>query len=68
LGDLRSTLRDRYGEEVFFPLVAVERGFFSRRVPGLGSQMAEGMSLGSGLAEELVSALEARALWSRFGL
>jgi serine protease SohB len=68
LGDLRSTLRERYGEEVSIPLVAVERGFFSRRVPGLGSELLNGTGVRPGLMEEVVSTLEARALWSRFGL
>lgn len=68
LGDLRSTMRDRYGEEVFTPLIAPERGFFGRRLRGIG--MAEVGQLWSrpGFAEEIVSALEARALWSRYGL
>jgi serine protease SohB len=68
VGDLRSTLRARYGDEVFIPLVAVERGFFSRRVPGLGSELLESIGARPGLVEEAVSTLEARALWSRFGL
>jgi serine protease SohB len=68
LGDVRSTLRQRYGDEVFIPLVAVERGFFSRRVPGLGSELLQGIGARPGLVEEAVSTLEARALWSRFGL
>jgi serine protease SohB len=66
IGDLRSALRERYGDKVKIPLVA-ERGMFGRRTPGIGS--AAGQLLDRpGLAEEFVSALEARALWARFGL
>jgi signal peptide peptidase SppA len=69
IGDLRSTLRQRFGEEVAIPLIASERGFLGRRLRGVltrgrGAEMWPRPSL----AEELVSALEARALWARYGL
>src|SRR6185295_16043577 len=35
IGDLRSFLRERYGEEVLTPVVAPERGFFARRLRGM---------------------------------
>ncbi len=64
IGDLRSTLRARFGEKVFTPLVTAERGLFGRRVWGVG-----GSAFGQGnLAEDMISALEARALWARYGL
>ncbi len=37
IGDLRSVLRERYGEKVRTPLISAERGLFGRRIPGLGS-------------------------------
>jgi serine protease SohB len=67
LGDLRSVLRERFGENVMTPVIA-ERGWLGRRLGGTGETQSRGLLHGSGLAEELVSALEARALWSRFGL
>ena len=67
IGDLRSTLRERYGEKLRTPLVA-ERGFFSRRTPGIIRDGLDGLWNGPGLAENVVSALEARALWARYGL
>jgi serine protease SohB len=68
LGDLRSTLRERFGEKVYTPLVAADRGFFGRRIFGAarGELIQAGYS--SGLAEDMISALEARALWARYGL
>src|SRR5271169_1250574 len=36
IGDLHSTLRARFGEKVFTPLVTAERGLFGRRVWGVG--------------------------------
>jgi len=67
IGDLRGTLRERYGDNVATPLVAAERSLFGRRVPGVdaGARVPFG---GVGLAEDIVSALEARALWARYGL
>jgi signal peptide peptidase SppA len=66
LGDLRSVLRERYGEDVLMPLVSAERGLFGRRQPGVVGPLA-GASLGLA-ADDIISALESRALWSRYGL
>jgi serine protease SohB len=75
IGDLRSTLRARFGDKVVTPLVAAERSLFGRVKPGLG-MLSRGsepmshdlMSHGAELAGGIISALEARALWARFGL
>jgi len=67
LGELRATLRERFGEKVLTPLVNAERSSIVRRL--VGAQSAEGGLLGRpGLADEMISALEARALWARYGL
>ena len=63
IGDLRAVLRERYGEELRTPLIA-ERGLFGRRTPGV----VGGELFGSSLTDDLVSTLEARALWARYGL
>src|SRR5215813_1969539 len=70
LGELRAVLRERFGEDVRMPLVSAERGLFGRRTPGVGGLPWPGLGspLGAGLAEEIVSAIEARAIWARFGL
>jgi serine protease SohB len=67
VGDLRTTLRERYGEKVRTPLIA-ERGFalFGRRVPGVGELGL--LANHPTLAEDMVATFEARALWSRYGL
>jgi signal peptide peptidase SppA len=62
IGDLRSFLRSRYGDKVRTPLIAAEKGFLARRF-GLTK-----VELPSGLADEAISALEERAIWSRYGL
>src|SRR6202050_1766844 len=64
IGDLRSTLRERFGEKVRTPLIAGDRSFFARRIFGIArGELAQG-----GLADDIISALEARALWARYGL
>ena len=67
IGDLRSVLRERFGEKVATPLIAAERGLFGRRTPGIGSLVDDVLDR-PGLAENVISALEARALWARYGL
>jgi signal peptide peptidase SppA len=67
IGDLRSTLRARFGADVVTPLVSPQRGWFGRVQPGVG-QIESPLWRRADLAEEIISALEARALWSRYGL
>ena len=67
IGDLRTVLRERYGDKVVTPLISAERGWLGRRVAGVtGSDLLQAMP--AGLAEDFISALEARALWARYGL
>jgi signal peptide peptidase SppA len=76
IGDLRATLRARYGEKVLTPVIAPASGLlgglFGRRSPGAGSLSAGSMSAGVGgalvgLPDDLISALESRAIWAKFG-
>jgi signal peptide peptidase SppA len=60
LGEIKSVLRERYGDKVETPLIAPPSGWFSKKTPGV--------SLDSDWAGTLISAIEARALWSRYGL
>jgi signal peptide peptidase SppA len=69
VGDLRSTLRTRYGDKVLTPLVAppsgMLSGLFGRKSAGAGALASlEGVA---GLPDELISALETRAIWAKFG-
>lgn len=66
IGDLRSVLRQRFGEDVQMPLIGPERSLFGRVRPGVG--LRERLFGDVSLAEDLISALEERALWSRYGL
>ena len=66
IGDLRSVLRERFGDKLVTPLVSAERGWLGRRLLGAGT--GEGAPAHFGFAEDLISALEARAIWARYGL
>ena len=68
--DMRTKMRSVYGDDVRLRLISMERGFFRRRA-GVESSMSGaefGISLAKGLADDLISALEERAIWARFGL
>ncbi len=63
VGDLRTVLRARFGKKVQMPLITPPRGLFAWRSAGAMENALPGDWAGG-----LVSAIEARALWSRYGL
>jgi serine protease SohB len=67
IGEVRTALRTRFGEKVLTPLINAERAPLFRRLLGAEARGADPWGR-TGIAEEIVSALEARALWSRYGL
>src|SRR5271154_5272710 len=69
IGDLGPPLRPRYREKVQTPVIAPASGMLSgllgRRSAGAGALASlEGLS---GLPDDLISALETRAIWAKFG-
>jgi signal peptide peptidase SppA len=69
IGDLRSTLRARYGDKVLTPVIAPSTGLLSgllgRKSAGAGTLVSlDGFA---GLPDEVISALESRAIWAKFG-
>jgi signal peptide peptidase SppA len=69
IGDMRSILRARYGDKVKTPVVAPAAGMLSGL---LGRKSAGASALTQldgfgGLPEEVISALETRAIWAKFG-
>lgn len=63
IGDLRGVMRERFGEKVrLLPIATARGGLLRRLVPGTRAEFP------AGLADDLVSAVEARAMWSRYGL
>jgi signal peptide peptidase SppA len=68
IGDLRSTLRARYGDKVQTPVIAQPTGMLAGL---LGRKSGAGVEVSldgfSALPEQLISALETRAIWAKFG-
>jgi serine protease SohB len=67
IGDVRTTLRQRFGDKVETPLIAAERSLFGRLRPAVEAASLDVLRR-SDLAAEVLSTLEARALWGRYGL
>jgi signal peptide peptidase SppA len=66
--DLRSHMRRRFGEKVRLRLVSAPTPWIRRWIgPHTDSALPRGL-LPESWADEAISAVEARALWSRFGL
>ncbi len=61
LGDLRTVMRERYGENVRLRTVAPRRRWLRRRF-GIGTTNP------AAIGEGVIAALEERMLWSRYGL
>lgn len=69
LSDLRSKMREVFGEDVRFKLVTPSTSWFRRKRGVFARGSGFDFSLWpDGLAADVISAVEARALWSRFGL
>jgi signal peptide peptidase SppA len=70
ISDIRTRMRELYGEEVRLKIVPIERGGLLsrlRRTPSIdGGQTPWGSQ--PALTDELLSTLETRALWARYGL
>jgi signal peptide peptidase SppA len=68
LGDMRSFLKQRYGEKARLQLISPPRGLFGRRLSGSTADLSIPQSLAATAAEGLVEAVEDRAIWARYGL
>jgi serine protease SohB len=67
IGDMRSALRERYGDKVEMPLVSPKTSLLGRTTPGVAAGFGDPFAR-PGLTDELISSLEARAIWARYGL
>lgn len=73
IGDIRSIMRERFGKEVKLRLITPRRSFWPFGNTVKSSQKASGLpdfgpNFADSLADGLISALERRSIWSRFGL
>jgi len=66
LGDLRSVLRARFGDKVRTPLIAPPSGLIANltRKSGGAEASLDGVAA---LPDQLISALETRAVWAKYG-
>jgi signal peptide peptidase SppA len=69
IGDMRSFLKERYGQKTRLKLVTAPRGLLGRRLALFGSRGDSlGGDIGASAVGALVETVEERTLWSRFGL
>jgi signal peptide peptidase SppA len=74
--DMRSKMREIYGDKVRLRLIAAAGGGLLgrlRRLPSIapisgGSSSADGNVLNFAIADDMLSAIETRSLWARYGL
>ena len=69
---MRSKMREMLGEKVQLKLITPKKGLFGRHLRDVFARGARdtadtGFTVPS-LADDVISAVEARSLWSRFGL
>jgi signal peptide peptidase SppA len=70
ISDVRTKMRELYGDKVRLKVVPLDKGGLLSRLRRSASSAGYEELRGGGLAfgEDLISAIEARSLWSRFGL
>jgi signal peptide peptidase SppA len=70
VGDVRTVLREKFGENVRLKVVGGRKPFWKRGIGlrGASDGRMEAHGLGEGIAHGLLGALEARSIWNRFGL
>jgi signal peptide peptidase SppA len=72
ISDMRTKMRELVGKNVRLKLVTPKKGLFTRRlrgfIAGVSDDQAGADFTAPSFADDLISAIEARALWSRFGL
>jgi ClpP class serine protease len=68
IGDLRATMREKFGDDVKLKPVGGKKPFWRRglALSSLGTEA--GAALGETLADSLFHTLEKRSIWARFGL
>ena len=71
IGDIRSIVKERYGEKAQLKVIGAGGGLF-KRAPSNGVAMptmsSDLSAIGAGFADHIVSQAEERALWARYGL
>jgi ClpP class serine protease len=71
VADVRGKMQALHGKKVRLRAIPLAPGGLLsrfRRLPGLQASVNDGVAFAPSFADDLISAVEARALWSRFGL
>ena len=68
LGDMRETVKARFGDKTRLELVSSSRGLFSRKASGISVSSELGASIAASAVAGLAETVEDKALWGRFGL
>ena len=67
-GELVSILKERFGDDVKIRRFSLRRGWFRRRLSVLGAGDTQISEISENLTLSAISAVESKALWSRYGL
>lgn len=68
LGNMYAVLREKFGEDVDIKYVsAAKKGFLGRLMPGSEDAALSLSELKDGWSDDVISSLEARSIWARFG-
>lgn len=67
VGDVRTAMKERFGEDVLLPVMAPARGWLSRFIPRMNVATPLADALNVRLTDDIISTMEARAIWARFG-
>jgi serine protease SohB len=69
IGDVRSVMRERFGDKVELQVIGGQTSWLKRKTGfGDGSLGFGGFSLPGTWSDDLLASVESRSLWSRFGL
>lgn len=68
IGDLRSYVRENYGDKARLKVIGAGGGLFRRPQMGGVAASLDMESVGAGISGRLISEMEERALWARYGL
>lgn len=68
LGDIRSHLIKQYGAKTKLNLIQPQRGLLGKKIPGISINNETLAEIAAQTGEAMLSKMEEKALWSRYGL
>tara|TARA_Y100001970_G_scaffold294373_1_gene452143 strand:+ start:46319 stop:47176 length:858 start_codon:yes stop_codon:yes gene_type:complete len=68
IGELVGIMKERFGQDVRLRHIGLKKGWFRRRLSFPGSGGERMADMGGSMALGVISALESKAFWSRYGL